>query len=372
VYGADKTLAGVMATDVTLKMLTDFLRTLEVSRNGVAFVVDEEGFIIASSGQEMPFKMANSVPERMRAEEMKTQLIRDAYAQISGWKNGAAPLTSLLTSQFSTQSGTVEMAAARLGQKYGVNWLTVVAVPQADFMEGVTRSLYQGVSIAGICVITALVLGLANLNRVLSDIRTLTHAVQKVGNGEPLPALNIRRRDEIGQLAQTFSEMEHNLRIDKLTAVFNRESLHSQIYFLQRQATQEASGQSGFALLFIDLDNFKKINDQHGHDAGDQVLVTVAARLKEAVRISDVVARYGGDEFVVLLKGVIAVDDVIAADEKIRAVVEEPIMLDHSAVKVGVSLGWALFPHDGQDCKALLKVADIRMFEAKKNRKAIR
>jgi diguanylate cyclase (GGDEF)-like protein len=90
------------------------------------------------------------------------------------------------------------------------------------------------------------------------------------------------------------------------------------------------------------------------------VLVAVAARLKAAVRITDVVARYGGDEFVVLLKGVTNVDDVQAAENKIRAIVEKPITLDHGTVKVGVSLGWTMFPHDGKDAKALLKIAKPR------------
>jgi diguanylate cyclase (GGDEF)-like protein len=207
---------------------------------------------------------------------------------------------------------------------------------------------------------------------VLCDIRDLTDAAKKVGNGEPLPALNTMHSDEIGQLAQTFSAMEHNLRIDRLTAVFNRESLNAQIGFLQRQAALKPNQQSAFALLFIDLDHFKSINDHYGHSAGDQVLMTVAARLKSAIRISDVVARYGGDEFVVLLKGVQSEADVIAAEDKIRTAVEQPIALEHGVARVGVSLGWAMFPQDGEDAQGLIKIADSRMFDTKKSRKAAR
>jgi diguanylate cyclase (GGDEF)-like protein len=221
-------------------------------------------------------------------------------------------------------------------------------------------------------VLIALALGVNILNRILRDIRTLTDAAQQVGNGEPLPALNIRRRDEIGQLAQTFSEMEHNLRIDKLTGVFNRESLNAQVEFLHRQAERQPDRNISFALLFIDLDRFKSINDQYGHAAGDQTLIIVAARLKSAVRGSDVVARYGGDEFVILLKGVTKLDDVIETSDKIRDIVEEPIRLEHTTVHVGVSLGWAIFPEDGTETKKLLKVADSRMFQTKKIRKAAR
>ncbi len=369
VYRADQKLAGVIATDLTLKALSDFLRSLLVSQHGVAFVVDADGVMIATSGKEVPFKIELDAPQRKRAEEMASPLIREAYAKVREWRQNKTNLTTAIAREFSTESGRVEIAAASLGSRYGVDWVTVVAIPREDFMGGLTLGFYQGVFIAGICVMAALVLGLSILNRVLRDIRMLTNAAKKVGNGEPLPVLNIKRRDEIGLLVQTFNEMEHNLRIDKLTAVFNRESLNAQAAFLQRQAAVNPAGRIGFALLFIDLDNFKLINDQYGHDAGDQVLMMVAARLKTAVRISDIVARYGGDEFVILLKGINAREDVIAAEEKIREMVAEPIDLAHGIVYVGVSLGWAIFPDDGKDTAALLKVADIRMFETKRTRK---
>jgi diguanylate cyclase len=387
VFRPDGTFAGVAATDVRLKALTDFLRTMKVSDNGIAFVIDGTGLVVASSGSELPFKMVKDAPQPMRVDEMKTPLIREAYAHVEEWKRQHANMNAnggniikartespqqILTATFDSTLGTSEIAARSLGGQYGVDWITVVAVPRSDFMGGVTRSFLQGIFIATICVLIALVLGLGILNRVLGDLRKLTSAAQKIGDGEPLPKLDIRRRDEIGQLAMTFSEMEHNLRIDKLTAVFNRASLIAQIAFLRRQLANKTGERPNFALLFIDLDHFKAVNDQYGHGAGDKVLVAVATRLKESVRVTDVVARYGGDEFVVLLKGVTAGADVVAMEEKIRSIVEAPVRLDHGEASVGVSIGWALFPDDGEDVDALLKIADQRMFDTKKNRKAAR
>jgi diguanylate cyclase (GGDEF)-like protein len=369
-YRADGTLAGVMATDVTLKVLTDFLRSLKISENGLAFVMDGDGYMVATSGTELPFKMVNGAPQRMRIDEMRTPLIRNAYARVLEWKKGKSDADAPLKKEFVVASGDVEIAVGELGRHYGVDWITVVAVPRTDFMGGVTRSFVQAIFIAALCVVVALTLGLSILNQVLGDIRKLTDAAKKIGDGEPLPLLNIHRRDEIGQLAVSFSEMERNLRIDKLTAVFNRASLIAQIGFLRRQLAQKSGEHPNFALLFVDLDHFKKINDHYGHGAGDKVLVTVATRLKESVRVTDVVARYGGDEFVVLLKGVTDADDVIATENKIRQIVEEPIRLDHGIARVGVSIGWALFPEDGEDVDALLKIADQRMFDTKKIRKA--
>ncbi|HEY0843838.1 MAG TPA: diguanylate cyclase [Noviherbaspirillum sp.] len=366
----DGALTGVLATDVPLKTLTGFLRARKVSDNGIAFVMDGAGFVVATSGGESPFKMAQGVPERLRAEDMQTGLIRDAAARVIESRleqGGMAPFLELKGA-----FGRVDVAARSIGRQHGVDWIAVVAVPRSDFMGGMARSMAQGMFIAAVCVLIALVLGLSILNRILRDIRVLTDAARRIGEGEPLPSLNIRRRDEIGQLAMSFSEMEHNLRIDKLTAVFNRASLIAQIAFLRRQLEQKSIERPSFALLFIDLDHFKKINDQHGHAAGDKALMTVAARLKDAVRVTDVVARYGGDEFVVLLKGITAAEDVIAMEEKIRDVVEQPVPVDHGTVRVGVSIGWAMFPEDGEDVEALLKIADKRMFDTKKSRKAAR
>lgn len=372
VFRADRKLVGVMATDVTLKALTDFLRTLKVSEHGIAFLMDADGWMIATSGKELPFKIVNGMPERMRLDEMHTPLLQAAHAKMIEWKDDSTDGGDQSSQEFLATSGALDIAARRIGQQYGVDWITVVAVPHSDFMGGVRRSLVQGMFIAAICVIIALVLGLSLLNRVLQDIRKLTDAAKKIGNGEPLPPLDISRRDEIGQLATTFSEMEYSLRIDELTGVFNRASLIAQVGFLRRQLEQKPRERLSFALLFIDLDHFKKINDHYGHDAGDKVLATVAARLQESVRVYDVVARYGGDEFIVLLKGAPTADEIIATENKIRRLVEETVAIGDALVCVGVSSGWAMFPQDGEDVDTLLKIADKRMFDTKRSRKAAR
>ena len=370
---ADHKLVGVMATDITLQVLTDFLRGLTISRHGVAFVIDGKGHMVATSHEEAPFKMVDGKPALMMAGDMQSKLVTESYAKVLEWKNNNKDLDTPLTGEYSssTGNGTVEVAASLLGDKYGLDWVTVVAVPRSDFMSRVTSSLYNSLMIATICVVLALLVGLTTLNRILRDIRKLTNAAKRIGNGEPVSQLKINREDEIGQLARTFNEMEHSLRIDKLTAVFNRESLLAQIRFLKRRADQDPQEKTQFALLFIDLDEFKCINDHYGHDAGDQFLITVASRLKAAVRTTDVVARYGGDEFVVLLKDVCTASDVITAEEKIRSIVEAPMTLQKSSVNVGVSIGWAMFPQDGKDADTLMKVADSRMFDSKKGRLVI-
>jgi diguanylate cyclase (GGDEF)-like protein len=120
-------------------------------------------------------------------------------------------------------------------------------------------------------------------------------------------------------------------------------------------------------MLFIDLNKFKGVNDQFGHEQGDRVLIEVAQRLQNSLRKDDAVARFGGDEFVVYLHGVTDQDVALAICQKIIAVLETPIeMYDGTSYSVGASIGGALYPADGLDLETLLRVADSRMYSMKK------
>lgn len=356
--------AGVVATDVTLKELSSFLSKLDISKNSVAYIVDEDGYIIATSGKEIPERVVNGLPERMRAVDMKTPLISQTYKQLNQLVVKTAETQSL-----ALPSGTIDVAISPLGNKQGLHWQTIVAVPRADFMSSINQGFLQSVVIAAACILFALTVGLTVVERVIRDIRKLTAAAEKFGNGEAMPKLDIRRQDEIGILAQTFVEMENKLRYDKLTQVANRESLFAQINHLQQISKEHPELPSGFTLLFVDLDRFKTINDTFGHDAGDKVLVITAARLRAAIRDSDEVARYGGDEFVLLLKDTKSTIDIHTMVEKITSLVEEPIALDNEVVGIGASIGWASFPEDGDDYLRLIKIADSRMYNRKRDRK---
>jgi diguanylate cyclase (GGDEF)-like protein len=243
--------------------------------------------------------------------------------------------------------------------------VAVGAVGRSDFLGSVTGGVYQTLLLGFIAVCMTFVLGFAILRWVLRDIRKLTLAAKSIGNGEPFPSLNIDRRDEIGQLAQSFQEMERNLRTDRLTNVLNRDSFIAQIDFRRRQASEAAP--LHFALLFLDLDKFKAINDQHGHDEGDKVLMSAASQLQHALRKDDSVARFGGDEFVIYLHGVSDQEIAKSISEKIRNSLNQPIEgRDGKRYQINASIGVALFPQDGLDIETLLRVADERMFEQKR------
>ncbi len=159
---------------------------------------------------------------------------------------------------------------------------------------------------------------------------------------------------------------------DPLTGLPNRQMFESRVGQCLARARRQ---QSAFAVLFIDLDNFKTINDNYGHLVGDEVLQAVAARLTDQVRTEDTAARFGGDEFVVLSEDVPDKDGVRVAAERILARIAEPILVevrqtDTIQIRVTASLGISLWPEDGDTLAELVKRADDAMYNVKSSGKA--
>ncbi len=369
IYRADQSLIGVVSTDMPLEQLTEFLASLSLGKKGVAFIMERSGALIATSVKEALYRMENNKLVRLKADASSSPLVREAYSAVSRQLQSGTRAAPMLHQFDDNSLGKAQAVSTVLQDSAGLDWVVVVAAPRSDFRGTVTASIYQSLVIGLIAVIVALILGFVILRRALVDIRKLTSAARSIGSGAPFGSLDIDRRDEIGQLAQSFQEMEHNLRTDRLTHVLNRDSLIAQIDFRCRNASD--ANPLRFALLFIDLDSFKLINDHYGHDKGDLVLMEVAGRLQAAIRKDDSVARFGGDEFVVYLHGVDQEAVVESICAKIRASLEQPILVREGVTDhIGASIGAARYPMDGQDSETLFRVADTRMFSVKKARKA--
>lgn len=164
-------------------------------------------------------------------------------------------------------------------------------------------------------------------------------------------------------LARAMSlRMSYLAQHDFLTQLPNRMLLNDRL--TQAITLAQRHGQS-LAVLFLDVDHFKHVNDSLGHAIGDQLLQSVARRLVESVRSSDTVSRQGGDEFVILLPEVGRAEDAALAADKILAAVSRPHRIDSQDVHVTVSVGIGVFPADGADAETLLKSADLALFHAK-------
>ena len=149
---------------------------------------------------------------------------------------------------------------------------------------------------------------------------------------------------------------------DELTGLPNRRLFVDR---LKHGLARAARHKSGMAVLFIDLDDFKPVNDRYGHQAGDELLKQVAARMDLCLREEDTVARQGGDEFVVMLTTISNENEALAVAEKLLAALHHPFQIEGHTINVGASIGVSLFPQQGETAEQLLKKADAAMYAAK-------
>lgn len=162
---------------------------------------------------------------------------------------------------------------------------------------------------------------------------------------------------------QLFSRLEHAALYDPLTELPNYRLFQDR---LQGALTLARRDGSCLALLYLDLDQFKQVNDEYGHPVGDLLLQQVAARIKGCVRESDTVGRIGGDEFLVLLQCIQSPQDALVVAETIRAVLDDVFILEGSEVAVSPSIGIAHSPEHGDDLRRLIRCADEAMYSAKR------
>jgi diguanylate cyclase (GGDEF)-like protein/PAS domain S-box-containing protein len=170
------------------------------------------------------------------------------------------------------------------------------------------------------------------------------------------------RKKAQSQLLANQQRLDKLANHDTLTGLPNR--LFLQAHLPEALARSREAGQM-LAVLFLDLDRFKHINDSRGHEVGDKLLQEIAKRVRAAVRPADIVVRMGGDEFVVVLHKVNVPDEVAIAATRINEVLSAPVMVDSRALVVTVSIGVSLFPRDGATMGELLKHSDTAMYQAK-------
>ncbi len=169
---------------------------------------------------------------------------------------------------------------------------------------------------------------------------------------------------DVTALRQTEEKLRFHAHHDPLTGLANRLLFHERLESAMRAAHRH---QNSLALLFLDLNDFKHINDVHGHAMGDRVLCMMAGRLKDCIRETDTVARMGGDEFTVLLTDIQSVETVSRKVEQIIAAVAAPLGAEFGNIKTpSCSIGVACYPADGEDADTLLSRADANMYRRKR------
>lgn len=219
-------------------------------------------------------------------------------------------------------------------------------LPQFDAnntWKGTIRKNYPGVEKVFSVVITAIY----NRNRLISYIANL---------------------HDITSLSEHVHSLTHQAYHDPLTGATNRSAMDER---LDRAINHAQTTQTTVALFFIDLNDFKLVNDTHGHEAGDKLLSGVASNLRACLRNSDTIARFGGDEFVVIIEDIKNKEHIDTVFKAVQAAINEPILINSTLVITAkASIGIAQYPEDAADAETLLKAADESMYIAKKQKKA--
>ncbi len=409
-------LLGVVATDISLTALGAFVESLKPSANGLALLVQADGQVVATSVGPQTRLDGTGRVRRLNADEAHHPLVRAAWAawqaQRADPAKDAPPTTGETRFVFDYQGNTQRVAVRALAASApgGMpDWIALVVVPDDDQLGGLERAVALTASLGALAAVLTLLIGLRLVGSVVRAIRNLQSAALRMGRGELNVPLPHRRRDEIGQLARSLDAMQTELSTDRLTGLTSRTALQRQLAFAIEQAHSRAVGAAPvaeqaaatdaspaqlpldglselaplpptpapparqFALLFLDLNGFKAVNDQLGHDAGDAVLAEVGQRLRRVVRPGDVVARLGGDEFVVVLWRLSSEVSLQRVIDAIHASLGQPLNSVLSLpgapdLRVGTAVGSAFYPEDGEDSESLLKAADSRMYAHKANR----
>ena len=221
------------------------------------------------------------------------------------------------------------------------------------------------------------IMTMAFLNKNLfSPLKLLLSSTHKMEDGEKLEFKDVLSDDEMGYLLSSFYEMnkkvharteelDYKAHHDELTGLKNRVSVHDEI---ESDIRHLKDTKTKFAVLFLDLNKFKELNDTLGHDAGDAMLIETATRLKNSVRSDDIVFRLGGDEFLVLLKNIKKSLEVEKILSNILEAIKPPVMIQGKQMKISLSIGVAISPDNTNNSDEILKYSDIAMYEAKNDK----
>lgn len=361
---------------------------------------DSRYFVLRNSGSEV----LNSEP-RFSAENLP--LVESAAATRSGFfEDGQAFLlaTSSLANldgyQLAVASGTDDHILPQIEKLTHIDAQTVRQSGEpakarpgeatiAEFPEAGIVGVYQGSpALKGLIdqqqarlqilmassLVIVLLLGMALARELTKPLKMLVDATRKIKNGDYSVKVEMLHQDEIGELAKTIDLMREHVGeredeilklayADTLTELPNRALFDDRLNqtVMQGQRRQEA-----FAVVILDMDRFKYINDVLGHESGDFVLKEVASRLKLTLRKSDTVARLGGDEFALLLQDVTE-QDILSAVDRIAGAFEHPVTLNNQPIDIGCSIGIAKYPEHGEDASTLLRRADMAMYSAKRS-----
>lgn len=277
----------------------------------------------------------------------------------------------LFSQQISTRSQVLYLSQpihdqARVLSQLGLE--VEIGIEEAVFYQPIFSALAKVWLIGVLLMLTALFAGYWVAESIVEPVLELLRRVKASSDDGEVLCSPLGTHDELEDLARAFDErtlnLQHQAEYDGLTQLPNRalfiDRLNQSIELSKRLHSQ-------LAVMFLDLDRFKEVNDSFGHDIGDQLLVSVSKMIQQNIHSVDSVARFGGDEFVILLNQVESVNDVTETAEKLLAIFKQPFQVGELEFYITCSMGIVLAAKGEVDVSSLLKYADSAMFRAKHN-----
>ncbi len=341
VYGRDGTIIYSLVIGLLPEQLIQLLNRQPIPSGWLAAIIDGSGTVVALSRDGEQFVGRKALPD------LRKRLQDDMHGSVST----------------TTEDGTAVTTAYARSARW--NWSVATGAPKTLIEAGMFR-LFTGIGLAALFFIVAgSWLAIVITRRVLSSVEYLNDAALALREGKPLapPRIQLYEAEAVGEAivkaSHLMAEVHHRAYHDPLTELANRALFYE---LLQHQLAVAERENSRLAVLAIDLDNFKVVNDEEGHPAGDHLLEAVARRIESTIRASDAAARMGGDEFSILL---VDADRESAVETAQRLVTRLAEPYDGIRSPVSASIGIAIYPTHGKDICQLLENADRALYVAK-------
>lgn len=380
IYRGNPQPIGAIGIDLSLTHISDFLRTLQVMPSARVFIIEEDGMVVATSSQEAPFTQTAQQLNRLSIDASRDPLIRATADYLLAQVGSFAQINTSTAFQFVWQGERQFVRVTPWHDPYGLRWLVITVVAASDFMGQIQSNLVQTVWLSLGALGVALGLGFFTARLITRPIAALKVVAQQIAAGQldqQVAPSAIHEVDLVGQsfnqmaaqLQDSFAKLTYVATHDVLTGLTNRAAFRDLLAAaLARQQAQLDT--TFFAVLFLDLDGFKQLNDSLGHLAGDYVLGEVAQRLQRCIARHGHVARFGGDEFVILLDAFTTTQEVEAMAAQICTAIHQPFCWNDVPAVISTSIGVVYSSTYTTDVDSILRNADVALYRAKAKGKA--
>jgi diguanylate cyclase (GGDEF)-like protein len=389
IYDESGKLQGVIGVDCLLSSISKFLQGITIGKSGRAFIIDRSGKLVATSSDEASYKQQRL---GLYISKNSNPKIRAISKYLLEYFANLKYINTQKEFEFSYKGERNLLQVTPFKEKHGLDWLIIIMVPESDFMGTINTNTRITVLLCLGALLVSVGIGILTARWLVRPIWITINAADALSQGDwyqrvPESAANeltllakaFNRTAE--QLKMSFAQLEYNATHDALTGLFNQKAFNLKLQKAIKQSktadiinitknTLEENYPHLFAVLFLDLDFFKIINDSLGHLAGDKVLIEVAQRLQTCLKKTDVLARFGGDEFIILLNNVVDIYDVIKVAEQILQVCKEAFYLDNNRVFISTSIGIVLSTILNERSEDFLRDADTALYRAKSDGKA--